>query len=151
MRINLLRVSQGIPLLFYSKLASLVVEGCEGGRRACPGIMIQLVSGRTLSLVWETAFTSILPTRPQSRTLQVFLPMCCVLSHVGLFCDPMDCSLPGSSVHGIPQARILECITISSSRDLLHRGTEPKSSPASAGSFFIASTTWKAFLSTGKI
>ena len=23
-------------------------------------------------------------------------------------CDPMDCSSPGSSVHGIPQARILE-------------------------------------------
>ena len=23
-------------------------------------------------------------------------------------CDPMDCSLPGSSVHGILQARILE-------------------------------------------
>ena len=22
-------------------------------------------------------------------------------------CDPTDCSLPGSSVHGIPQARIL--------------------------------------------
>ena len=24
-------------------------------------------------------------------------------------CDPMDCSPPGSSVHGILQARILEC------------------------------------------
>ena len=24
-------------------------------------------------------------------------------------CDPMDCSLPGSSVHGIFQARVLEC------------------------------------------
>ena len=24
-------------------------------------------------------------------------------------CDPMDCSLPGSSVHGILQAKILEC------------------------------------------
>jgi len=24
-------------------------------------------------------------------------------------CDPMDCSLPGSSVHEILQARILEC------------------------------------------
>ena len=24
-------------------------------------------------------------------------------------CDPMDCSLPGSSAHGILQARILEC------------------------------------------
>ena len=31
-------------------------------------------------------------------------------------CDPMDCSLPGSSVHGIFQARVLECICISSSR-----------------------------------
>ena len=31
-------------------------------------------------------------------------------------CDPMDCSLPGSSVHGILQARILEWIAISFSR-----------------------------------
>ena len=31
-------------------------------------------------------------------------------------CDPMDCSLPGSSVHGIFQARILEWVAISSSR-----------------------------------
>ena len=29
------------------------------------------------------------------------------LSHVQLFCDPMDCSLPGSFVHGISQARTL--------------------------------------------
>ena len=31
-------------------------------------------------------------------------------------CDPMDCSLPGSSVHGILQARFLEWVTISLSR-----------------------------------
>ena len=30
--------------------------------------------------------------------------------------DPMDCSLPGSSVYGIFQARILEWVAISSSR-----------------------------------
>ena len=30
--------------------------------------------------------------------------------------DPMDCSLPGSSVHGISQARILEGVAISCSR-----------------------------------
>ena len=30
--------------------------------------------------------------------------------------DPMDCSLPGSSVHGISQARILEQVAISFSR-----------------------------------
>ena len=33
------------------------------------------------------------------------------------FCDPMDCSLPGSSVHGILQARILEWGAISYSRE----------------------------------
>ena len=31
-------------------------------------------------------------------------------------CDPMDCSLPGSSVHGVFQARILEWVAISFSR-----------------------------------
>ena len=33
-------------------------------------------------------------------------------------CDPMDCSPPGSSVHGIFQARILECVAISYFRGL---------------------------------
>ena len=31
-------------------------------------------------------------------------------------CDPMDCNPPGSSVHGILQARILEWVAIPSSR-----------------------------------
>ena len=31
-------------------------------------------------------------------------------------CDPMNCSLPGSSVHGIFQARVLEWVAISFSR-----------------------------------
>ena len=31
-------------------------------------------------------------------------------------CDPMDCSPPGSSVHGILQARILEWVAIPFSR-----------------------------------
>ena len=30
-----------------------------------------------------------------------------------ILCDSMDCSLPGSSVHGIFQARVLEWVTIS--------------------------------------
>ena len=32
------------------------------------------------------------------------------------FCYPMDCGLPGSSVHEILQARILECVVMPSSR-----------------------------------
>ena len=35
-------------------------------------------------------------------------------------CDPVDCSLPGSSVHGISQARILEF-----AGDLSDPGFEP--------------------------
>ena len=34
-----------------------------------------------------------------------------------LFCDPMDCGPPSSSVHGISQARILEWVAISSSKE----------------------------------
>ena len=51
--------------------------------------------------------------------------------------DPMDCSLPGSSVHGIFQARVLEWVAISfsrrdlaisfSRRDLPNPGIEPRS------------------------
>ena len=37
------------------------------------------------------------------------------------FCDPMDCSLPGPSVHGIFQAIVLEWIAISFSRELPNR------------------------------
>ena len=38
-----------------------------------------------------------------------------LLSHVRL-CDPMDCSLQVSSVHGTFQARVLEWVAISFSR-----------------------------------
>ena len=40
------------------------------------------------------------------------------LSHVRLFCDPMNCKSPGFSVHGISQARILKWIAVSFSRKI---------------------------------
>ena len=39
-----------------------------------------------------------------------------VCSHVRLFWDPINCSPPDSSVHGVFQARLLEWVTISYSR-----------------------------------
>ena len=65
-----------------------------------------------------------------STTWETFNPSstwaCAVLSHsvVSDSRDPMDCSPPGSSVHGISQARVLEWIAVSFSRV----------SPGSAGS-----------------
>ena len=49
--------------------------------------------------------------RKSSITLVVQL-----LSYVQLFCNPMDCSPPGSPVHEILQARILEWVAISFAR-----------------------------------
>ena len=47
------------------------------------------------------------------------------------FCDPMDCIPPGSTVHGILQARTLEWFAISFSR-----GSSQPVSPVLAGGFF---------------
>ena len=85
-------------------------------------------------------------------TLSLFNSQVCVyvLSCVWL-CDPMDCCLPGSSVLGIIQARILEWAAVSSSRNLPDPGIEPTSpvSPALSGRFFLfcffvtTEQTWK--------
>ena len=52
--------------------------------------------------------------------------------------DSMDSILPGSSVHGISQARILESVAISSSRGSFPLGIKLASLvfPVLAGSFF---------------
>ena len=64
----------------------------------------------------------------------------CARAHVCVctLCNLMGCNLPGSPVHGILQARILEWVAISSSRGLSDPGVEPVSpaSPALAGGFF---------------
>ena len=55
-------------------------------------------------------------------------------------CDPMDCSPPGSSVCGIFQARILQWVAISSSREPFPPRDQTCISSASciAGRFFTA-------------
>ena len=57
-------------------------------------------------------------------------------------CSPIDCSLPGSSVYGLLQARILE-LTCLPPVDLPDLAIEPMSliSPALSGSFLSTSTT----------
>ena len=61
-------------------------------------------------------------------------------------CDPKDCSPPGSALHGLLLARILERVTISSPGDLPDSRIEPVSltSPALASGLVTTSTTWEA-------
>ena len=73
--------------------------------------------------------------------------MCCVTSFtpVRLSATPMDCSPPGSSVHGSLQARVLEGVAIPSSRgSSWPRELASLLSPAFCGRFFINSATWEA-------
>ena len=58
---------------------------------------------------WFTSYNTPGTILSVSRTLCVC--MCELLSCVQL-CDPMDCSPPGSSVHGISQAKILEWVAM---------------------------------------
>ena len=58
-----------------------------------------------------------IPAYVHAKSLQLCLTLC----------DAMDRSLPGSSVHGILQARILGGLPFTSPGDLLYPGIEPGS------------------------
>ena len=49
-------------------------------------------------------------------------------------CDPRDCSLPGSTVHGDSPGKILEWVVMPSSRDLPNPGIKPRSPTLQADS-----------------
>ena len=60
------------------------------------------------------------------------------INHAPLFFNPMDCRPPGSSVHGISQARILKSVLLFPSLgDLSDRGIEP-ASPALSDSLKLS-------------
>ena len=64
--------------------------------------------------------------------------MCVLVTESCLtLCDPMDCSPPSFSVHGILQARILEWIAISSPEELSNPGIEPWSPASQADSLSL--------------
>ena len=60
-----------------------------------------------------------------SSTISCWVVHACYITSCLTLCDPMDCSLPGSTVYGILQARILEWVAIPSIR--FNPGIEPVS------------------------
>ena len=71
----------------------------------------------TLQIFWTLIFS-----QHMHYIICVCVCVCvCVCAHMHAqscpaLCNPMDCGLPGFSIHGIFQARILEWVAISSSR-----------------------------------
>ena len=74
--------------------------------------------------------------------------MCVCAQLCPTLCNPTDCSPPGSCVHGIFQARILEQVSMFTSGDLPNPGIEPASlgSPELAGGFFTTAPPRKSLM-----
>ena len=72
------------------------------------------------------------------RNLHTVLRMLCCVQSCPILCDLMDCSPPGSSVHGIFQTRMPEWVPFPTPGNLPDLGIEPTSPSLSAlpGSFF---------------
>ena len=63
-----------------------------------------------VTVVLNSAYLTSLWFRKSEMGPHIVCMCVCVLVAQSclILCDPVDCSLPGSSVHGILQARILE-------------------------------------------
>ena len=61
-------------------------------------------------------------------------------------CDPMDCGLPGSYVHGFSRHELWNGLPFSPPRNFLDPEIEPMSlaSPTLAGTFCTTGATWEA-------
>ena len=77
-----------------------------------------LLGPQPLSLLYPSPWNAAYSVLPKSESE--------VAQSCRTLCDPMDCSLPDSSVHGTSQARIQEWVAISFSRaSSLTRGSNP--------------------------
>ena len=85
----------------------LQTSSLQGMREEISAVLSHEVHGNLLLQSWQTNVVG----------LAGCCFCCCSVAKSCLFlCNPMDCSPPGSSVHGIFQARILEWVVIFSSK-----------------------------------
>ena len=118
--------STSMRLLLFCKSGNLYWFLDSTYKQYC---MIFLFMSGLLHLVWQSLDPHMLlqmmlfysPLWLSSVPLRVCVCVCvCVcaelLQSCLILCNPMDCGPPGSSVHGILQARILEWVAMPSSR-----------------------------------
>ena len=87
-----------------SKLREIVKN-----REVCCAAVHGVTKSRTWLSDWTTTITK--------RTIRRVVCVCGIAQSCPTLSDPMDCSLPGSSLHGIFQAIVLEWAAISFSRE----------------------------------
>ena len=132
-----LEASTDIPLAFNK-------QGC-GDFPGSPVVETLFFSAGEVGLISGQGAEIPHAVQPENQNMKQKQRHGCVLSlqSCPTLCDAMDQSPPGSSVHAILQAKILEWVAMPSSRELPDPGIEPLS-PALAGGFFTTSATWEA-------
>ena len=90
--------------------------------------------GKVMSLLFNMLSRLVIAFPPGSSEFSEFTQSCPTP------CDPMDCSLPGSSIYGIFQARILEWVAISFSRRYSWPGDWTQVSRIVSGRFTVWAT-----------
>ena len=91
----------------------------------------------------------VTPPRPAGSQTLLSYCRCLLPKSCPILWDPQDCSPPGSSVHGISQARILEWVAISFSRGS-SRPRDTAHISCLAGRFFTTEPPGKPLLSCGR-
>ena len=126
--------------IFQARILDWVAISYSSGHLPDQGIepMSPALAGRFFYYGTMEAPPVILVTSPLCVRVCVCVCVCVLVAQSCLIlCDPMDCTLPGSSVQGILQARILKWVAIPFSRisrDLPNPGIKPKFLPLQADS-----------------
>ena len=95
------------------------MSGTRGRRR--PAFVIKEVDpGQAMKTLWTLVPLPVKRERKKVKESEV-VQSCLAL------CDPMDYSLPGSSIHGIFQAGVLEWVASTFSRGSSDPGIKPRS------------------------
>ena len=76
-------------------------------QRPCDRKELAMVIGKKISTAWVSSEAGgTLESKVKFILVAVYAVLCLVAQST--LCDPMDCSLPGSFIHGIFQARVLK-------------------------------------------
>ena len=163
-------MSGKIMMAVFPLLDSITITGLHfpcylGGPRGRPWldvyfwVLLHFMNGWQIRMLWSERELGFLPflNKTTHGTKVSNVDICqpntaislCVYGcarRVWFFCDPVDCSMWDSSLHGVFQARILEWGDIPFSRGSSwpRDRTLSLESPALGGRSFISSTTWEA-------
>ena len=108
-----------LPPLHYFTMFCLLMWFCQTNKAIgnIEGTILCLTLGNTSSIrLRNKSFNCKLNEYNSTWARKLKVCVCLVTQSWLSLCDPMDCSLPGSSVYGIFQARILEWVAIPYSR-----------------------------------